>query len=497
MTDPSPATSAAATFSRSPRDDSVLVADGYGLRLTVHRGHLLVSDGIGLHRRERLLPRAQRDVERIVILGHTGSLTLDAIRWCADVGIALVQIDTDGRVLLVGANPARTDARLLCAQAAAAGSEVGVTIAQRLLVAKIEGHAAIAADELAAPDLSAVLRRFSQDLEHADDLPSCRDLEAQAANVYFAAWTAVGCRFTRQDVNRVPQHWHQFDVRTSPLNRGGHSPRKAADAINALLNYGYALAEAEARLAALTVRLDPGLGVIHTDRKDRDSLALDLLEPLRAVVERHVLRLLAARHLTAGNVVETRDGQCRLLPPLTHEFAEQLLPELCRAVAKPAEAVAHLLAGSSHSTIQLRSPLSRANMAQAQTRGSRTATRKVARAEKLRPTCQKCGVDLYGSARKLCPTCWPVQRREYVRQLGKTRAKPPAVRARPRVEELSGGWTLKQYQEEILPGLRGIALPEIERATGLANASCSRITRGLQVPNPKHWPALAELGRGR
>ncbi len=281
MTDPSPATSAAATFSRSPRDDSVLVADGYGLRLTVHRGHLLVSDGIGLHRRERLLPRAQRDVERIVILGHTGSLTLDAIRWCADVGIALVQIDTDGRVLLVGANPARTDARLLCAQAAAAGSEVGVTIAQRLLVAKIEGHAAIAADELAAPDLSAVLRRFSQDLEHADDLPSCRDLEAQAANVYFAAWTAVGCRFTRQDVNRVPQHWHQFDVRTSPLNRGGHSPRKAADAINALLNYGYALAEAEARLAALTVRLDPGLGVIHTDRKDRDSLALDLLEPLR------------------------------------------------------------------------------------------------------------------------------------------------------------------------------------------------------------------------
>ncbi len=215
------------------------------------------------------------------------------------------------------------------------------------------------------------------------------------------------------------------------------------------------------------------------------------------MVERHVLRLLAARHLTAGNVVETRDGQCRLLPPLTHEFAEQLLPELCRAVAKPAEAVAHLLAGSSHSTIQLRSPLSRANMAQAQTRGSRTATRKVARAEKLRPTCQKCGVDLYGSARKLCPTCWPVQRREYVRQLGKTRAKPPAVRARPRVEELSGGWTLKQYQEEILPGLRGIALPEIERATGLANASCSRITRGLQVPNPKHWPALAELGRGR
>jgi len=262
-----------------------------------------------------------------------------------------------------------------------------------------------------------------------------------------------------------------------------------------MLNYGYALAESEARLAGLAMGLDPGLGILHTDQKTRDSLALDLLEPLRPVVERHVLTMLTARRFHADDFTEGRTGICRLLAPLTHDLAEQLLPELARAVAWPAEAVAHLLAASSPSAIQLRTPLSRSNTTHAQQPGRRSENKPATvPTVKQRPTCQKCGVDLYGSARRLCPTCWPVQRREYMSQLGKSRAQAKAtLEAKPTVEELSGGWTLEQYQHEILPGLAGIPLPDIERATGLSNATCSRLTRGLQVPNPKHWPALAGL----
>jgi hypothetical protein len=50
-----------------------------------------------------------------------------------------------------------------------------------------------------------------------------------------------------------------------------------------------------------------------------------------------------------------------------------------------------------------------------------------------------------------------------------------------------------QYQTRILPALRPIRLPEMERATGLSNATCSRVRRGLQIPNPRHWAALANL----
>jgi hypothetical protein len=41
---------------------------------------------------------------------------------------------------------------------------------------------------------------------------------------------------------------------------------------NALLNYLYAILEAEARIAILSMGLDPGMGVLHADLKARDSL---------------------------------------------------------------------------------------------------------------------------------------------------------------------------------------------------------------------------------
>jgi hypothetical protein len=56
-----------------------------------------------------------------------------------------------------------------------------------------------------------------------------------------------------------------------------------------MLNYLYALLESEARLAAATLGLDPGLGVLHVDASNRDSLALDILEPIRAQVDAYVI----------------------------------------------------------------------------------------------------------------------------------------------------------------------------------------------------------------
>jgi len=69
----------------------------------------------------------------------------------------------------------------------------------------------------------------------------------------------------------MPAHWLAFAARTSPLTA---SPRTAADPVNAVLNYLYALLEAEVRIACLKVGLDPGIGVLHADQKARDSLAL-------------------------------------------------------------------------------------------------------------------------------------------------------------------------------------------------------------------------------
>src|SRR5829696_4065694 len=116
------------------------------------------------------------------------------------------------------------------------------------------------------------------------------------------------------------------------------SPRSAANPANALLNYLYAILEAQARIAILSIGLDPGMGVLHADLKARDSLALDVMEPVRPEVDRFVLELLRSHTFAAREFFETRQGACRILPPLTHQLAE-MTPRWIKAIAPVAEAI--------------------------------------------------------------------------------------------------------------------------------------------------------------
>ncbi len=507
-------------YSRDSANETVLVLDGFGLSITVSRGHLVLRDGIGQHRRERRLPRAQRTVRRIVILGHTGHLSLEAIRWCADTGIVLTQLDTDGRLLLTAGGAQFDDPRLRRAQAAAAANPVGVKIARALLTAKLHGQASVA-ESLDASPAATHIRLLAEQLGHTQDLAEVRGVEARASNTYFAAWAAhASCNFAERHRDRVPDHWGHFSARTSPLKQGGSSPRMAADPINALLNYTYTLAEAECRLALLALGLDPGLGVVHTDKKNRDSLALDLLEPLRPVAERHVLQLLTARFFTTDDFHETPQGSCRLLPPLTHLVA-QALPDFAVAVAPLAEGIAHALAHSSPGPVLLRTPLSRGNYSAAQTPGSRSKSRRVPGSGAVLPTCRTCGTQLYDRRRQLCTACWPVTRNAHAqlrtaashtaRATAIAEGRDPTQTATARTKRrdsllaakaaeaawVSNGATCpvteRQLHDVVLPALREVSLTDMQRATGLANSSCSRIRRGLMTPHPRHWEALADV----
>ena len=103
-----------------------------------------------------------------------------------------------------------------------------------------------------------------------------RWLESQGASAYWSVWRDLPICFPKNDLHRVPDHWRAFDTRKSPLSG---SQRLAANPVNAILNYLYAILESEARLTLTALGLDPGLGFIHMDAPARDSLACDLMEP--------------------------------------------------------------------------------------------------------------------------------------------------------------------------------------------------------------------------
>lgn len=455
-------TSTAATAGR------VLVVDGYGVRLSVRRGQLVIEDGMGRERQTREVSRIERTLRRVVVLADTGSVSLDAVRWCADVGISLVQLDRNGRLLLTAKPVGTDDARLRRAQAAAPSSDTGLGIAKALLAAKIEGQAAVLDEHLAVPAAADRLDQLTADVRAASDLAACRSVESQAGNIYFGAWARwVTPTFASQHADQVPGHWHRFTTRRSP-RATNKSAIGAADPVNALLNYGYALAEVECRLAAIALGLDPGMGIVHTDQRNRDSLALDLLEPLRPLVDQQVLRLLASRHLSTNDLYESRDGQCRLLPPLTGWMCEHL-PVYAAAVAPLAEHVAHTLARSSPGKVTLRTPLSRSRHLAAQESAASARRRRAPAVADLPPTCRNCGATLYDRRRQLCSTCWGVHRGG------------------------SSPITEEQYSTQVQPGLAAVGIKRLCEATGLSPSMCSRVRSGSLTPHPRHWVVLADL----
>lgn len=58
-----------------PRN-GVLVLTGYGLRLAIDRGHLLAEDGVAADRRLARFGRIDQELKRVVIIGHSGVITI-------------------------------------------------------------------------------------------------------------------------------------------------------------------------------------------------------------------------------------------------------------------------------------------------------------------------------------------------------------------------------------------------------------------------------------
>src|SRR5215216_3132843 len=122
--------------------DGIVVASGYGLRIFVNRGHLVVHEGVGRHRRTLRLSRATSGLERVVVIGHTGYITLESLRWIRDIGASFVQIGSDGEVISMSSAERFHNTKLRRAQALAADTGHGLQAMRHLAAAKLEQQAA-------------------------------------------------------------------------------------------------------------------------------------------------------------------------------------------------------------------------------------------------------------------------------------------------------------------------------------------------------------------
>jgi CRISPR-associated endonuclease Cas1 len=492
--------------SLAPRQ-GILTLFGYGIQVCVDRGHLFIEDGIGTERHRCRLPRVGHGLKRLVVIGSDGVVSLAAFRWLADQNAAFVMLERDGHVLATTGPVRSSDARLRRAQALAEHSGVALSIARELIGKKLAGQEQVVRDKLLDSATADVIAGFRIEVDQAETMDTVRAMEAQGAAAYWAVWRDLPICFPKNDLRRVPQHWRIFGTRKSPLSG---SQRLAVNPPNAILNYLYAVLESEARLAAAAVGLDPGLGVLHNDAPARDSLACDLMEPIRPQVDAWLLDWITRQALMREWFFEQNDGNCRLMGSFAAKLSETATT-WGRAVAPYAEWTTRTLwsrrradngsGPATHLTQQRRR----------EAKGSATAPR-----SKPAPhpsVCRTCGTSIPKDAR-YCGSCAVPAATEQVRkisQLGRAagREKSHAAEAHARRAETQRQHTLarwawrksnaqssineKSYLRDIQPRLAALKNAAISGVLGVSIPYASAIRAGKRRPHPRHWQALAQL----
>jgi CRISPR-associated endonuclease Cas1 len=483
----------------------VITLFGYGIKACVDRGHLILEDGINREHRYARLPRIGHGLRRLVVIGSDGMVTLGALRWLADQDASFVMLNRDGSVLAVTGPVRPSDARLRRAQAHAHESGLALQIARELIGRKLEGQEKLARDGFNNGEAAEAIKSMRKAISSADTIEAIRLIESRGAYAYWGAWNNLPINFPKADLRRVPDHWRFFRNRVSPLTG---SPRLAADPVNAMLNYLYAVLESESRIAITALGLDPGLGVMHMDAPARDSLAFDVMEPVRPLVDAYLLDWVGRETLKREWFFEERDGNCRLMGRFAIRLSETALT-WAHAVAPFAEMVARTFWSTIRKQVRHHRPATRL------TQQHRREARAIDSAPPLVPTphtpsfCRECGAAI-GRGGRRCANCANVLttarlieaakkgRVAAQSEVAQTRRSETQLRHRAEMHlwnssDLPTWLTGKYYLAEIQPRLRRITLSELSAKLGVSIPYAVDIRSARRVPHKRHWQALAQL----
>lgn len=150
----------------------------------------------------------------------------------------------------------------------------------RRFVRDYPNHACLNQVEQAAEEL----RKLALMTNQKPEIDSLRGFEGEGAASYFSV-------FPHLILNSEPQ-----------FSFNGRNRRPPTDPINAMLSMGYSLLANDCASALEGAGLDPAVGFMHSLRPGRNSLALDLMEEMRAyIVDRLVISLVNTRHITASD----------------------------------------------------------------------------------------------------------------------------------------------------------------------------------------------------
>lgn len=150
----------------------------------------------------------------------------------------------------------------------------------RRFIRDYPNHGSLIQIEKAAEKLRNIAITVSQNLNN----DSLLGFEGEGASIYFSV-------FSNLILNS-----------TTSLKFNNRTRRPPKDPVNAMLSMGYSLLANDCASALEGVGLDPAVGFLHALRPGRNSLALDLMEEMRAyIVDRLVISVINNRQINSSD----------------------------------------------------------------------------------------------------------------------------------------------------------------------------------------------------
>lgn len=225
-----------------------------------------------------------------------------AMALCAENDVSITMMSEHGRLL--GRITGFTSSNVLLRREQyrqADDERSSVDLARSMILAKIANSRAVllrtARDRASSPDatrLQSAAASLAQSLiqaQGAASLDQLRGVEGEAGREYFAVFGSLLAD---------PNGGFEFN---------GRSRRPLRDNVNCLLSFLYSMLTHDARSACESAGLDPQVGFLHRDRPGRPSLALDLIEELRAfLADRLALSLINRKQVDPSGFIMSETG---------------------------------------------------------------------------------------------------------------------------------------------------------------------------------------------
>ncbi len=253
------------------------------------------------------------NLENIVTFGWQGASPA-LMRHASELGIGLAFFSQNGRFLCRVEGETSGNVFLRREQYRIADDEErSLMIAKNMIGAKTANSRSVLTRFLRDHPMSADSERIKSAADYlgnslakirgAGNPGELRGFEGVNANCYFSVFNEM-----------ILQNRSDFRF-------GTREKRPPCDPVNAMLSFCYSIFANECASALSAVGLDPFVGVMHTDRPGRRSLALDLMEEFRSVVcDRFVLSIINLRQIAAVDFAEKENGAVLLTDDARKKF---------------------------------------------------------------------------------------------------------------------------------------------------------------------------------